>query len=200
MTATSTSSIESNNVHVKQIENIWVNPVAWVPLHAICQRHHQKKMYSPFNHAYRGDISGCNAEKRLTTVASNLQGLHQRLMFLLNNHHTGSLAYRACCRSLYQGKKPFNAWFRIMNDKRQFKRAGMHPAVDVKWLSWLVLMLRSTQSFVGGLCYLRLLGLLQQEISTACSLHWKDVTGFANVLYWIWLASFRRPEWWSWLT
>jgi hypothetical protein len=113
-----TSSIELNDLHVKQIESIEVNHVAQVPQRAIWPRHQQKKVYSSLDHAYRDDISGSDAEKRLTTVASIVQGLHRRLMPLLDNHHTSSSTYRPCCKRLTQGKKPFNARFSIVNDEK----------------------------------------------------------------------------------
>jgi len=39
-----TSSIESNNLYVQQIEGIEVNYIAEVPLHAIWVRHQQEKV------------------------------------------------------------------------------------------------------------------------------------------------------------
>jgi len=70
------------------------------------------------------DISGSDSEMRLTTVASIAQGLHRRLMPLLDNHHTSSLTYRPCCKHLSQGKKPFNARFSILDDEKPLRSCG----------------------------------------------------------------------------
>jgi len=70
------------------------------------------------------DISGSDTEKRLTTVASIMQGLHRRLMPLLDNHHTSSLTYRPHCKHLNQGKKPFNARFSILDDEKTLQPCG----------------------------------------------------------------------------
>jgi len=58
-----TSSIESNNIHVKQIESIQVNRDAPVPLQAMWLRRQQKKVYISFDRAYRDTICGFNTEK-----------------------------------------------------------------------------------------------------------------------------------------
>jgi len=116
--ATITSSIESNNLHGKQIESIPVNRVAQVPPRAIWLRLQRKKVYSSLDRAYRDDISGSDAEKRLATAASIGQGLHWRLMPLLDNHHTSSLTYWPCCKRLNQGKKLVNARFSILDDEK----------------------------------------------------------------------------------
>ena len=76
-----TLSIESNNLHVKQIECIQVNCVAQVPPHAIWLRCLLKKVYSILNGTYKDNISGSDAEKKLTIVASSMEGLHQRLIY-----------------------------------------------------------------------------------------------------------------------
>jgi len=81
-------------------------------------------VYSSLDRAYRDDISGSDAEKRLTTVVSIVRGLHRRLMPLLDNHHTSSLTYRPCCKCLNQGKKPFNARFSILNDNKTLQLCG----------------------------------------------------------------------------
>jgi len=113
-----TSSIESNHLHVKQIESIQVNLVAQVPPRAIWLRRQRKKVYSSLDRADKEDISGSDSEKRLMMVAFIVQGLHWRLMPLLDNHHTSSLTYLPCCKRLNQGKKPFNARFSILNDEK----------------------------------------------------------------------------------
>jgi len=76
------------------------------------------------DHAYRDNISGSDAEKRLTTVASIVQGLHRRLIPLLDNHHASSLTYRPWCKRLNQGKKPFNARFNILDDEKTLQPCG----------------------------------------------------------------------------
>jgi len=119
-----TSSIKLNNLHVKQIESIQVNCVAQVPPRAIWLRRQRKMVYSSLDRAYRDSISGSDAEKRLTTVASIVQGLHRRLMPLLDNHHTSSLTYRPCCKRLNQGKKPFNARFSILDHEQTLQPCG----------------------------------------------------------------------------
>jgi len=81
-------------------------------------------VYSSLDRAYRDDISGSDAEKRLTTVASIVQGLCRRLMPLLDNHHTSSLTYRPCCKRLDQGKKPCNAQFSILSDEKTLQPCG----------------------------------------------------------------------------
>jgi hypothetical protein len=45
-------------------------------------------------------------------------------MPLTNNHHTSSLMYRPCCKHLNQGKKPLNARFRILDDKKTLQPCG----------------------------------------------------------------------------
>jgi len=65
-----TSSIESNNLHVKQIESIEVKRVAHIPPQAIWQQRQQKKVYSSVGRAYKDDIQGSDAEQRLMAVAS----------------------------------------------------------------------------------------------------------------------------------
>jgi len=116
--ATIASSIKSNNLHVKQIESIQVDCIEQVPLHAIWLRRQRKQVCHPLDCAYRDNISGSDAEKRLTTVASIAQRLQQRLMSLLNNNHTSSLTYWPCCKCLKQCKNNFNASFSILNDKK----------------------------------------------------------------------------------
>jgi len=117
-----TSSIELNNLHVKQIASIDVNSVAHVPLQAIWLQHPRKMVYSSLDSAYRDNSSGFDAGKRLMPVASIVEGLDWRLMPLLNNHHTSSLTYWPYCKSLNQGKKPFNAWFSTLDDE-----TTLHP-------------------------------------------------------------------------
>jgi len=85
-----TLTIKLNNLHVKQIESIEVNYVAQVQLHAIWLWHQQKKMYSPLNYASEESITGSDTKKRLTMAAAIMQGLHQRLMSLLDKNHTTS--------------------------------------------------------------------------------------------------------------
>jgi len=109
---------------VKQIESIQVNCVAQVPRWAIWLRRQRKKVYSSLDRAYRDDISGSDAEKRLMTVASIVHGLHRRLIRLLDNHHTSSLTYRPCFKRLNQGKKPFNAWFSILDNEKTLQPCG----------------------------------------------------------------------------
>jgi len=122
--ATITSSIESNNLHVKQIESIQVNHVGQVPPRAIWLRRQKKKVYSSLDPAYRDDISGSDAEMRLTMVPSIVDGLQQRLMPLLDDHHTSSLTYWPCCKRLDQRKKPLNAWFSILNSEKTLQPCG----------------------------------------------------------------------------
>jgi len=112
------SSIESNNQHVKQIECIQVNHVAPVPPHAFWLQRQRKTVYNLLGCAYRDYTSGSDAEKRLMTVASMMQELQERLMSLLDNHHTSSLTYWRWCKLLNQDKEPFNAWFTILNDEK----------------------------------------------------------------------------------
>jgi len=81
-------------------------------------------VYSSLDRAYRDDISGCDDETRLTTVTSIMQGLHRRLMPLLDNHHTSSLTYRPCCKRLNQGIKTFNARFSILDDEKTIQPCG----------------------------------------------------------------------------
>jgi len=56
------------------------------------------------------------------TVASIVQGLHWRLMSLLDSHHTSSLIYLPCCKCLNQGKKPFNTRYSILNDGKTLQQ------------------------------------------------------------------------------
>jgi len=124
ITARVSSRIASNNLHVKQIESIHVNRVAQVPPRGIWQQRQRKKVYSSMDCTARDDMSGSDAHKRLMTVASIVQGLHWRLMPLLDNHHTSRLTYRPWCKRLNQGKKPFNARFSILDDKKTLQLCG----------------------------------------------------------------------------
>ena len=126
-----TSSIESNNPQVKQIESIQVNRVARVPPRAIWLWRQRNKVYGSSDCAYRDDISFSDSKRMLMTVASIVQGLHRRLMPLLKNHHTSSLTYQPCCKRLNQGKKPFKARFSILDDKKK-----LQPCVNMS-RSWL---------------------------------------------------------------
>jgi len=110
--------MESNNLRVKQIETIQVNRVAQIPPRAIWLHPQHKIVYSSLDDAYRDHICGSDAEQRLTTVASIMQGLHQSWIPLLNNHLTSSLTYRPCSKCLNQGKKPFDACFSILDNKK----------------------------------------------------------------------------------
>jgi hypothetical protein len=116
-----TSSIESNNLHVKQIESIHVSRVAQVPPQAIWLQRQRKSVYSSLDCAYRDDISGSDAKKGPTMVASIVPGLHLRLMPPRDNHHTRSLTYWPCCKSLNQGKKHFNTGFRILDNEQTLR-------------------------------------------------------------------------------
>jgi len=109
--------MESNNLHVKQIEMVQVNRVTQVPLRAVWLRRHRKMVYSCLDWAYGDDISGCNPDKRLLTAASIMQGFHRRLMPLLSNNHTSCMMYWLCCKCLNQGKKPVNAGFSILDNE-----------------------------------------------------------------------------------
>jgi len=81
-------------------------------------------VYSSLNRTYRDDIGGSDSKKRLTTVASIVQGLHRRLMPLLDNHHTSSLTYWPCYKRWNQGKKPFNSLFGILDNERRLQPCG----------------------------------------------------------------------------
>jgi len=81
-------------------------------------------VYSSLDRAYRDDISGSDTEQRLTTVASIVQGLHQRLMPLLDNPHTSSLTYRPRCKRLNEGKKHGNDRFSILDDEKSLQLCG----------------------------------------------------------------------------
>jgi len=111
-----TSSIESNNLHVKQIQGIEVNHVAEVPPSAIWLRHLQKTVYSPLDQADSDDISGSDVENRLMTAASIRQGLNRTLLSLLDNHNTSSLIYLPHNKHRNQNKKPFNVSFCILDN------------------------------------------------------------------------------------
>jgi len=134
--ATITSSIESNNLRVKQIESIQVSRVAQVPPRAILLRHQRKKVYSSLNSAYRDDMRGSDTQKRLTTVASIVQWLVRSLMPLLNNHHTSSVTYQPSCKSLDQGKKPCNAQFSILDDDKTLHPYGNESRSRHTVASW----------------------------------------------------------------
>ena len=81
-------------------------------------------MYSSLDHTYRDDIGCCDAERRLTTVHSIVQGLHQRLMTLLDNHHTSSLTHRPCCKRPNQCRKPLNAQFSLRDNETTIQLYG----------------------------------------------------------------------------
>jgi len=81
-------------------------------------------VYSSLDGAYRDIISDSYAEKSLTTVASISQGLHWRLLPLLNNHHTSSLTYRPCSKRLDQGKKRCNTRLTIIDNERTLQQCG----------------------------------------------------------------------------
>jgi hypothetical protein len=57
-------------------------------------------------------------------VAFTVQVFDQRLMPLLDNHHTSSLMYRPCCKCLNQGKKPCNTPFSILANKKTLQPCG----------------------------------------------------------------------------
>jgi len=114
----STSSIELNYLHVKQIDSVQLNSVAQVPPHAIWLRDEKKMVYRLLDRAYRDDISISDTRKRLAMVASIVKGLLWLLMSLLDNHDTSNLMYWPCCKRLNQGKTPLNAGFSIL-DKEQ---------------------------------------------------------------------------------
>jgi len=84
--------------------------------------------------------------------------------------------------------------------KGHFNRARMRPAVDLKWLSGLVPIQRSTVSFLGGLCFLHLVDPVQQTIWTACSSLWEDVTGISIGLCRMDCALLRWLKSWLWST
>jgi hypothetical protein len=128
--------MESNNLHVTQIESIQVNCVAQVPPRAIWLWRQRKKVYSSLDRAYRDDISGSDTEKKLRTVSSIVQELYRRSIPLLNNHHTCSLTYRPCCKSLNQGEKPFNAKFRILDYKKTGQLCGNVSHSQLKVAIW----------------------------------------------------------------
>jgi len=79
-----------------------------------------------------------------------------------------------------------------LNTKWQFNRARMCPAVHRMLLFWLVPIQRSTISFLDGLCFLHLVDPVQRTIWTACSSHWKEVTGIDTALYRMCFALLRR--------
>jgi len=80
------------------------------------------------------------------------------------------------------------------------KHAGMHPAVEVKWLSQLVPIQSSTASFHGGICFVHVVVRVQQTIWTACSLHLKHVTRITTVLYEMYFPSLSGLNSWLWWT
>jgi len=82
--------------------------------------------------------------------------------------------------------------------KRQFKHTGMSPGVDLKWLSGIIPIQISTVSFLGGRCSLHLVDPAKWTIWTACSLHWKYVTGIATALHWEYFALLIWLKYWSW--
>jgi len=90
------SSIELNNLDLKQIVIMQVNCIAQVPQHTIWLWRQRKQEYSPSNCPYKDDLSGSEAENRHVTVSFIMQELHQRLMSLLDNFHTSSLMYQPC--------------------------------------------------------------------------------------------------------
>jgi len=68
-----TSSIESNNLYVEQLETIQVDDVPPELLCAIWLQHQRKKVYSPFDCTYKDNTSSFNTERRLTNVAFTMQ-------------------------------------------------------------------------------------------------------------------------------
>jgi len=86
----------------------------------------------PCNCTYRDVKSSSNSEKRLSMIASIIEGLHWRLMSLLDNHHTSSLTYRPCCNSLNQGKTPFNGRFSILNNEKTVQMSGNVSSSQLK--------------------------------------------------------------------
>jgi len=117
-----TSSMESNNLHVKQVENIEVNHVAQLPLWATWLQRRWKMVFSSLDRTNRDDINCSTTENMLTMVASIVYELHCMLIPLLNNHHTNSPTYLPCCRCLNQCNKLFNTQISILNDKKTHKR------------------------------------------------------------------------------
>jgi len=115
---------------------IQVNAVAQVPPRAIRMQCQQKNMYSTCNHTDRDHISGSDAEKRLTMIASMVQGLHPRLMPLFTNHHTSSLANQPCCKHLNQCKRTFTAWCSKLNNEKTLQQWGNASSSRHKVASW----------------------------------------------------------------
>jgi len=66
--------IQSNHLHLKQIESIHVNHAAQVPLHAIWLQHPRQLVYCPLECSYIDNKSGSDAKTRLKNVASIVQG------------------------------------------------------------------------------------------------------------------------------
>ena len=72
-------------------------------------------MYSSLDFSYQDDISDSDTNMMLTMLASSVHGLHPRLIYLLDNRHTGCLTYWPWYKCQKQGKKPINARFSILD-------------------------------------------------------------------------------------
>jgi len=109
---------------VNQIESIQVNCVAQVQLRAIGLRCQWKKVYHCLDCTYSEDTSSADAEKWCMTVASIIQGLHRRLIPLLDNYHTSSVANLHCWKCLHHGKKLIKISFSILDDEKTLQLYG----------------------------------------------------------------------------
>jgi len=113
-----TSSIESNDLYVNQNEIIRAHCVDPVQPRAIRVWRLRKKVYSSLCSVFRGNISVSKDEKCHIMVAFIVRWMLRRLIPLIENHHTSSLMYWPRCKCLNQRKKPFNAWFSILDDEK----------------------------------------------------------------------------------
>jgi len=72
----------------------------------------------------------------LLTVASIVQGLHRRLMSLLDNPCTGSPMYSPWRKCLNQSKKPCNTWFSIHYHEKTLQTCGNASICWLKVAIW----------------------------------------------------------------
>jgi len=109
-----TFSMEWNYLHVnksKEFKKIMLLKYHW--MQSSCGVS-WKKLWSPCDCAYKNDKGGFNSETRFTKGASMEKGLHQRLITLLDNHHSSSWIYWPSCKCINQYKMPFNYPFSIL--------------------------------------------------------------------------------------
>jgi len=70
------------------------------------------------------------------TVVSIVQGLYQKLIPILDNHHSGSLTYQPCWKRLNHGMKPLHTRFSVLDDDRTVQSCSNASSSQHKVAIW----------------------------------------------------------------